>query len=63
MTRQFLTIGQVIHIHDELVREFGGAFGIRDEGAFRTIAKSGTGRPERSEESHRHSRDSSLRAE
>ncbi len=33
MTRQFLTIGQVIHIHDELVREFGGAFGVRDEGA------------------------------
>ena len=31
MTRQFLTIGQVIHIHDELIREFGGAFGIRDE--------------------------------
>ena len=32
MTRQFLIITQVIHIHDELVREFGGAFGIRDEG-------------------------------
>ena len=44
MTRQFLTIGQVIHIHDELVREFGGAFGIRDEGALASaVARPRTG--------------------
>ena len=44
MPRQFLTIGQVIHIHDELVREFGGAFGIRDEGALASaVARPRTG--------------------
>lgn len=30
---QFLTVGQVVFIHDELVREFGGAFGVRDDSA------------------------------
>ena len=44
MTRQFLTIGQVIHIHDELVREFGGAFGIRDESVLASaVARPGMG--------------------
>lgn len=44
MKRQFLTITQVIHIHDELVREFGGAFGVRDEGALESaVARPATG--------------------
>ena len=44
MPRQFLTIGQVIHIHEVLVREFGGAFGIRDEGALASaVARPRTG--------------------
>ena len=30
---QFLTVGQVVLIHDELVREFGGVFGVRNESA------------------------------
>ena len=44
MTREFLTITQVIHIHDELVREFGGAFGVRDEGALESaVARPASG--------------------
>lgn len=30
---QFLTVRQVVYIHDELVRAFGGVFGVRDESA------------------------------
>ena len=30
---QFLTVRQVVYIHDVLVREFGGVFGVRDESA------------------------------
>ena len=44
MTLQFLTVGHVIHIHDELIREFGGAFGVRDYGALESaISRPQTG--------------------
>ncbi len=33
MTHDFPTIEEVIEFHDALIREFGGATGIRDEGA------------------------------
>ena len=33
MNREFLTIEEVIVMHDILIRESGGAFGLRDEGA------------------------------
>ena len=33
MTRDFPTIQEAIAIHDALIREFGGAPGLRDEGA------------------------------
>ena len=33
MTRDFPTIEEVIEFHDALIREFGGATGIRDVGA------------------------------
>ena len=33
MTRNFLTMEEVIAIHDDLISEFGGAMGLRDLGA------------------------------
>ena len=33
MTHDFPTLAEVIAMHDSLIREFGGAHGIRDEGA------------------------------
>ena len=33
MTRQFLTVEEVISIHDLLIRQTGGAMGLRDMGA------------------------------
>ena len=33
MTKNFPTIEEVIAIHDSLISEFGGATGVRDEGA------------------------------
>ena len=44
MTYEYLTVGQVVYIHDELVRSFGGAAGIRDEGALESaVARPRTG--------------------
>ena len=36
MSRVYPEIGEAIAIHDALIREFGGARGIRDEGALAT---------------------------
>ena len=33
MNREFLTIEEVVAMHDVLIRESGGAHGLRDEGA------------------------------
>ena len=40
MTHDFPSIEEVIDIHDSLIREFGGATGLRDVGAsgFRYLA-------------------------
>ena len=33
MTRNFLTIEEVVAIHDDLINQFGGSMGLRDMGA------------------------------